>query len=420
MEINNEETVFNIDMSDKLQIVDSNEKKPLVHTMSSTSDIYEIISYFLRINNGDEPFYIVDLTEAQCKYQQFVKCLPRVQPFYAIKSNPDPMILEVLSRMGSGFDCASKDEIIMAKATGIPVEKILYANPTKDISSLQFARSQDVDLVTFDSVSELDKIKVFHPDAQCIIRIKVEDSGSECQFSSKFGCGTDEAGDLLKIAKIHDLNIVGISWHVGSNCKVQGQYDKAFRDARNVYDMAKELGFNMNIIDMGGGYPGTDNPSGGITFEMLADEINLAIDKYFGNIPNMRFIAEPGRFMCTSSHTLVTTVIGIKYNTDQETKEKEYKYTLSESVYASFNCIIFDHAKPIILPFNERGERTVKSTLFGRSCDSIDCITREAYLPKLAIGDKLFVENFGAYTRSSSSHSFNGFKPAHIYYIIRT
>ena len=155
-----------VDMSDKFQIVDREETKKKVHRFDSNADIYEIISYFLELKSSNEPFYIVDLSEVKRRFMQWSKVLPRVEPFYAIKSNPDPMILYVLSKLGSGFDCASKDEIILAKSTGVPVENLLYANPTKDQSSLQFARSQDVDYLTFDSYCELDKIKLFHPDAK--------------------------------------------------------------------------------------------------------------------------------------------------------------------------------------------------------------------------------------------------------------
>ena len=79
---------------------------------------------------------------------------------------------------------------------------------------------------------------------------------------------------------------------------------------------------------------------------------------------------------------------------------------------------MFDHAQPKILPFNERTEKTYKTMILGHSCDSIDIISRSILLPKLAVGDRLFVQNFGAYTRASSS-SFNGLKTSLIHYIIR-
>lgn len=414
-DLSHDDTDITVELSDRLQIVDKKDVKPKLYKFDSSSDIYDIISYFLEITPSNEPFYIVDLGEAQRKYQQWKLYLPRVQPFYAIKSNPDPMLLHILAKLGCGFDCASKDEIILAKATGVPPEKLLYANPVKNNESLQYARSQDVDYLTFDSCCELDKIKLFHPDANCIIRIKVDDSGSVCRFNSKFGCSLEEAKELLELAKIDKVNVVGVSFHCGSNCKKAGQFMSAIADARKIFEMGSEYGFKMNILDIGGGFPAIDD--GSVTFEAIADEINAALDKYFGDLENVAFIAEPGRAFSASSHTLVTTIIGIK-SSFSDTKEEIFKYTLNDGVYGSFNCIIFDHAEPIVMPFNERTERRYHSVLFGPSCDSIDVITKDAMLPKLGVGDRVFVKNFGAYTKASSS-SFNGFKTTLNYYIIK-
>jgi ornithine decarboxylase len=412
-----QEGLFSIDATERLTIIDIKEELPnKIYKFDMNTDILDIISYFLELKNSDDPFYIVDINEIYKKCQQWFTVLPNILPYYAIKSNPDPVIIKTLAKLGCGGDCASKDEIILAQSAGIPNDKILYANPCKNNDSLQFARSQDVDYLTFDSRCELDKIKVFHPDAKCILRIKVDDEGSECKFSTKFGCTLEEAKDLLALAKLDELEIVGVSFHQGSNCKVLGQFQKAISDARIVFDMGKEYGFNMNILDIGGGFPGTDD--GPVTFEQLGKEINESIDIYFNDIPDIKIIAEPGRFMNTSSHTLVCTIIGIKSSENKETGEKEYKYTINDTIYGSFNCIMFDYAKPKILPYNERNEKTYKSTIFGCSCDSLDVITREVYLPKHAVGDRLYVQNFGSYTVASSS-SFNGFKTSIMHYIIR-
>lgn len=410
--------ILSADLSDKLQIVNSKgETRNKVHEFPHDADILDIISHFLAVKSSDDPFYIVDLYEVYKKYNDWITLLPKVHPFYAIKSNPDPVILNVLSKLECGADCASKSEIILAKSAGIPDDKIIYANPCKNIESLQYARSEDVDYLTFDCKNELDKIKVFHSDAKCIIRIKVDDSGSVCKFSSKFGCTLDEARELLELAKVDELNIVGVSFHQGSNCKVLGQFDKAIKDARAIFEIAKEYGFSFKILDVGGGFCGTDD--GEVTFPMLAEEINSALDKYFADIDGLKVIAEPGRYLSASSHTLVVTVIGIKSRKNAETGEQEYIYTIDDTVYGSFNCTIFDFAVPQILPYNERTEKTYKSTLVGTTCDSQDIITKSPIdLPRLIYGDKLYIRNFGAYTVASSS-SFNGFKTSILHYITR-
>ena len=96
--------------------------------------------------------------------------------------------------------------------------------------------------------------------------------------------------------------------------------------------------------------------------------------------------------------------------------DKRIIYYLNDGIYGSFNCIYFDHSVPTILPFNERDGGQYMSTIFGPTCDSIDLICENAMLPDLAIGEWVYVEDFGAYTAASSS-AFNGFKTNSFKYI---
>ena len=147
-----------------------------------------------------------------------------------------------------------------------------------------------------------------------------------------------------------------------------------------------------------------------ITFEAIANVVNSALNTYFKEgltSGELNVIAEPGRYMVCSSHTLVASVIGKKYKSING--EKMINYYLNEGVYGSFNCIYFDHAKPIIKPYNERDGELYLSTVFGPTCDSIDVISTECRLPDLAIGEWVYVENFGAYTIAAAS-TFNGFQ----------
>lgn len=91
----------------------------------------------------------------------------------------------------------------------------------------------------------------------------------------------------------------------------------------------------------------------------------------------IQFIAEPGRFFAESTHTLVLNVIGKKKIINDITGECTIVYYLNDGIYGSFNCIYFDHRKPVILPFNERDGKLHKSLLFGPTCDSIDLIAEE-------------------------------------------
>ena len=157
-------------------------------------------------------------------------------------------------------------------------------------------------------------------------------------------------------------------------------------------------------------------------FEDIAKEVNNGINDFFGKEVlqdnTIQFIAEPGRYFAQKSHTLVLNVIGKKI-IQEENGDKIVVYYLNDGVYGSFNCIYFDHGKPVILPFNERDGKRFKSILFGPTCDSIDLISENVMLPELAIGEWVYVENFGAYTSASSS-GFNGFKTSVCKYIFKS
>lgn len=373
-------------------------------------DIYDIINYFLEKHQSDQPFFIVNLKKVIQKINLWREYLPDVDAFYAIKCNPDEIILKLMASMELGFDCASKNEISKVISTDVSPSRIIYANPCKMVEQIKYARANDVDLMTFDSSHELYKIKLYHPSAKLIIRIQTDDSKSRCKFNCKFGVSLDNVNDLLQQAKIMDLDIQGVSFHVGSGCEDENVYKTAISDCRKVYDMALQLGFNFSIIDIGGGFPGDNDEY----FIRMTSVINKAKEEFFNEI-NIKFMAEPGRFFVTSAYTLVTSVINKKILKNED--DKHIIYYLSESVYGSFNNTIFDHAKVKLLPFNERNEKTYECTIYGPTCDSIDKIPSEYQLPDLSIGEVIFIENMGAYTIAASSN-FNGFPATECKYII--
>ena len=388
-----------------------------VKLYGSDRDTYDIINDFLEENQSERAFYIIDLGQLTNSFSNWMRCLPDVHPYYAIKCNPNPVILEALAALGANFDCASENEIkTIIEITKDPT-RIVFANPCKMSSQIRYARANDVDMMTFDCEEELYKIKLYHPYAKLVLRLAVDDSNAVCKFNKKFGCKLEQVEELLTIAKTLKLAVVGFSFHVGSGCSSADNFYDAISDCRKAADMAKKLGISVEIIDIGGGFPGTDRV---IKFEDIAKRVNDGIQDFFADDLNenkIRFIAEPGRYFAEATHTLVLNVIGKKKVVDE--KGEIIVYYLNDGIYGSFGCIYFDHNNPTILPFNERDGKLNRSRLFGPTCDSIDLIADEIMLPELAIGEWCYVENFGSYTIASSSN-FNGFKTSTFKYIFRS
>jgi diaminopimelate decarboxylase len=392
-------------------------QKHEVKLYGSDRDTYYIINDFLEENQSERAFYIIDLGEITNSYTNWVKLLPDVKPYYAVKCNPNPVLLDVLASLGCNFDCASENEIkTIIEITKDPT-RIIFANPCKMSSQIRYARANDVDLMTFDCEEELYKIKLYHPYAKLILRLAVDDSKSKCKFNKKFGCPLSQVEELLRIVKTLKLDVVGFSFHVGSGCSSADNFYDALHDCRKATDIAKDLGITITMIDIGGGFPGLDV---NVKFEDIAKKVNDGMTDFFATeIENntIQFISEPGRYFAEKTHTLVMNIIGKKVVKSED--DKTFVYYLNDGIYGSFNCIYFDHSKPTVLPFNERDGQLHKSRLFGPTCDSIDLIAEEIMLPELAIGEWVYVENFGAYTVAASS-GFNGFRTSICKYIFRS
>ena len=155
-------------------------------------------------------------------------------------------------------------------------------------------------------------------------------------LSAKFGAMPNvETLDLLQAAQSLELNVVGISFHVCPSdigCQMVGAYADAIASARSVFDEAESHGMHLKILDIGGGFPGTDDNQ--VTFAQVAWEIREAIHKHFPSTMGVRVIAEPGRFLVTSSQSMACNIISKKIVNEGD--ESFMMYYVNEGVYGSF------------------------------------------------------------------------------------
>lgn len=430
--------------------------------------------------NGENAFYVCDLAYVFRQFRRWQQVLgPRVEPFFAVKCNPDIHVLRLLAKLGTGFDCASHAEIELALSLGVPSSRIIYANPCKAASFVRHAHSAGVEMMTFDNADELQKVAKHHPSAKMVLRILTDDSGSLCRLGEKFGAPLEGVRGLLEKAHELGVEVIGVAFHVGSGCSNPSLYRDAVSRAKWTFQVAHEVGFQMNLLDVGGGF-GDEN------FDTLAHGLLEGLDQHFPVGCGVRVIAEPGRYFVTKAFELATNIIArrqasvsaedICAELDSRTELEEVPvtmYYINDGVYGAFNCIIFDHqvVQPQVLTlgglfhgdgFTESGyppglmtpalsdhgmdsstdslellDRLPISSLyanspttflasdmetckiFGPSCDSIDLVCPKAILPvkHLQVGDWLRWSNMGAYTICAASQ-FNGFKISEVKYTI--
>ena len=222
--------------------------------------VRELISATIESGNMTDAFYVVNVDDIYHKFQNWQIKMRNIQPYYAVKCNNSPIVLEILAALGIGFDCASRAEIESVLETGTPAAKIIYANPCKSRPYLEYAKSVNVNRMTFDNVEELQKIKELYPKAELVLRIKVDDSHSKYHLSMKFGANMKTVPMLLQKAKDINMKVIGVSFHVGSGCESSDAYKDAILNAKIAFTLGMSLGHPMNLLDIGGGFPGGSDP----------------------------------------------------------------------------------------------------------------------------------------------------------------
>jgi ornithine decarboxylase len=360
------------------------------------------------------PIVVVDHKVLRENYARFRKYLPRVQVYYAVKANSDPAIVQTFYDAGASFDVASIAEFLNVheKIKDLPAkqrqdyiwDRIIYANPIKAIETLERLDPYKP-LVTYDNYEEVIKIARHAPHSGLVLRLSVPNTGSMVELSSKFGALPGEAVDLIAFAQNNNLEVEGLSFHVGSQCTNPANYSQALHLTAGIFAEARSRGFHLKLLDIGGGFPAHyDNAIP--PFRRLAKTINAELDRLFPE--PIEILAEPGRFLVATAATAVSQIIGKAF------RGGKLCYYINDGVYHTYSGVIFDHCQYRVRSF-KKGPTQICS-VFGPTCDALDTITLAAQLPDMEMGDLVYSENIGAYSHASSTY-FNGFPPAKVVHV---
>ncbi|HEY5288805.1 MAG TPA: type III PLP-dependent enzyme [Caulobacteraceae bacterium] len=324
------------------------------------------------------------------------------ETLYALKANPSPWAIRALHESGvDGFDVASIAEIELARRHA-PGARLSFMHPVKSrhaIASAYF--DYGVRVFALDSHEELGKIigaTGGANDLTLMVRLAVEAPGAAYALSGKFGVDAAAAPELLLAARRATGDLMGVTFHVGSQCMRPSAYQAAMAQSSRALVRA---GVFADVVDVGGGfpsiYPGMIPPD-------LADYI-AAINRGFSEMmvhETTELWCEPGRALVAEGSSLLTRV---------ELRKGDALY-LNDGAFGS----LFDaaHAKwrfPVKLVRSE-----VSSTaplrpfqLFGPTCDSADQMPGPFWLPEdVGEGDYVEIGMLGAYGVAMATR-FNGF-----------
>jgi ornithine decarboxylase len=322
--------------------------------------------------------------------------LPGVAVYYALKANDDPEVARIVAEAGLGFEVGSIAELNSILHLGVPPGKIISSNPIKAPEFINFAFNRGVRTFAFDSRAEVDKLVKLAPGCEAVVRLAVPNVGSEWPLSGKFGVEWGPAVELLAYAKVKGLNAVGVNFHVGSQCMNLAAWDTALGLTAKLFEEAKDIGLEFDLINLGGGYPSRylkPIPSVGD----IESVINKSLAHWFPG--GVRLMIEPGRFLVGEAGVFVTRVIG--------------KAQRQDGLWIMIDVGVFNGMAEALggiryeyLTLRD-GPRKV-CIMAGPSCDGFDVIDKEAELIEPEVGDIVLIRTAGAYTTVYAAR-FNGF-----------
>jgi ornithine decarboxylase len=372
------------------------------------------IREFLKGRQDEGPCLVLDNEVVRENYLAFAKALPDTRVFYAVKANPAPEVLKLLTELGSCFDVASVAETEMVLAAGCTPDRISYGNTIKKESEIATAHRLGVTLFAIDCEAEVEKVARAAPGSRVICRIHCDGSGSEWPLSRKFGCEPDYATDILELAHKRGLSAYGISFHVGSQQHNIEAWDRALASTASIFRGCAERGITLSMVNLGGGFPAKylrKTPK----LESYGKAIFRALRRHFGNaIPET--IIEPGRGLVGNAGVIEAEVVLIAKRSPED--EVRWVYLDIGKFHGLAETIDESIRYPIRTP-RDRDEMA-PCIIAGPTCDSVDVLYEKSPYPlpvSLAIGDKVLIEATGAYTSTYSSVGFNGYPPLRQYVI---
>lgn len=365
------------------------------------------IEAYIETHSFDKPTLVLDTNVVAEHYRALKAGLGHANIHYAVKANPHVEILKTLVSEGSNFDAASKGEIQMCLEQGALPDQISFGNTVKRSSDIAWAHAQGITLFAADAEEELEKLAEHAPACSVYIRLIVDASEADWPLSRKFGCARDKAIDLLRNAQALGLNPVGFSFHVGSQTRKPEMWTTTLDQIASIWDEAKQSGFNLELLNIGGGFPafyGEDVPHPTI----YASRVMELISERFGDVPHI--MAEPGRGLVAEAGMIAAEVLLVSKKSESD---------LNRWVYldiGKFSGLAETIDEAIRYQFITPRDHEAKGAciLAGPSCDSADVLyeKRPVQLPLgLKSGDRFLIKNCGAYTSTYSSIGFNGFPP---------
>ena len=370
-------------------------QEQLFDTHPEVSLDFEIVRQAAR-QKYSRPFLILDNAIVRDKARRLRAAMPRVRPHYAVKANPDRRVLKVLAQEGCGFEIASTAELDLLLSLGVPAAEVFYSNPMKSREAIAYAAAKGVEWFVVDSLDEMRRVFEMKRDAKQYLRIATPNIGSDWPLSGKLGAGASDAREIVAAAARLGVDLAGVTFHVGSQCRNPENWRVAMEKARGLFDLMIKAGLKPRLLNIGGGFP-VRHVKPIPSIEVIGNVVNESLKAFPEEV---KVIAEPGRYLVSDAGYFVCRVLGTATRTGK--RWMHWDAGLFGGVIETTEGLKYRIR-------TERSGPDIPWHVAGPTCDSVDVILRDEPLPSdLQEGDFIYIRNAGAYSTAYASE-FNGF-----------
>jgi ornithine decarboxylase len=352
--------------------------------------------------NEKTPYLVIESGKVLHSLETFQGLFGEKSVYYAVKANPDKSLIAILSERGANFEVSTSGELDLMLALGVPSSKIISAGTIKTADFIRAAFVAGVRYFTADCTSEVESVACYAPGSKLVVRLAVANTGSEWPLERKFGVNISEAVRLLENARMSGLIPWGLSFHVGSQSTLPETWLDAMDRARSAWDLAAERNIHLKSLNLGGGFP--------VEYRKSVPEIDEFADVILKGLKERmpgaeEILVEPGRAIVGHAGTMVASVIA------KAVRNKRRWLYLDVGLFNGLMESIGGIKYPIVV---DRQGKSFKWILAGPSCDGLDVIDKEVFLPDVEIGDRVLILSAGAYTTAYAS-TFGGSPIPRIY-----
>ena len=342
---------------------------------------------------------------------------------YAVKANSNLSVLKLFKELGGGFDIVSEGELRRVLLSGAQANRIVFAGVGKTAAEIEFALSSGIKFLNVESQSELKVIaevaKKMNLTAPISLRINPDISVATHPYlatglkTSKFGISLSELDQIWDFIKAHPvLNLVALDCHIGSQLNEIEPLENAYRSVIDSARFFEEKGAKIKTLDFGGGlavsYSGHYKPLNLVDYSLMLKRILKDLD--------YEIIIEPGKFLVAEAGILLTRVVCLKSNQDNQfaVVDAGMNDLIRPSLYEAYHKINAIDKEGRLIDCESTAEEKLKINIVGPVCETGCYFAKDRELPKLYEGQLLAIMDSGAYGYTMASRYNSRLLPAEV------